>query len=279
MTVDARTAYGLGFAGLDADPALTGPPNPAAPTITVTRAAADPEPFPGRFIDQERAAFRFLGGMRLSLRRSDRSARYVGEPTGPDEWIHPCLGPAAIVHNRWLGREVFHAGVFEVDGKAWVALGPRTAGKSSLLAQLDARGFGVLPDDIAVCSADGVFSGPRCIDLREPIPGAARAGVPARGALRHRLHLSAAPFCVPLGGWLFLGWTPRVQLERVATDALLGMLARRRLHTYLPSDPEVLLALAAVPAWHFRRPKDWAHAGTSLSALLGTISASSSVSA
>lgn len=273
MSAEARTAYGLGFAGLDADPPLTGPPSVGAPTITITRGRRRGSPFAGRVVDTVRADLEFGSGVRVVLDRAGRTARYAGTPLPRDERAHPYLSPVAVIHNRWLGREVFHAGVFELGGRAWVVVGPREAGKSSLLAGVDARGCSVLADDIAVCSGPDVFSGPRCVDLRAAVPGTVRPPATARGGLRQRLHLPPAPFRVPLGGWIFLRWGAALDLCPVPPEALIALLARRRLHPALPSDPEVLLSLAAAPAWRLTRPRDWTQAGSVLSALLEATSA------
>lgn len=170
----------------------------------------------------------------------------------------------ATVVSRWAGREAFHAGAAVVNGRAWCVLGPRTAGKSTLMAALAARGRPVVSDEIVMTDGTVAFTGPRCIDLRQPARdfGPRRAGAtpcPGRHALARRP--AAGPGRCPLGGWLFLDWGPSLALRPVGAVELLARLAQRRSWQTLASDPAMLLALASLPAYDLVRPQDWAVLG------------------
>ena len=148
---------------------------------------------------------------------------------------HPYLGPVAVGFNRWAGREVFHAGAFVAAGRAFMVLGPRTAGKSTLMAAIAATGAPILADDLVVTDGEVVFAGPRSVDLREPIPGDALAApLPelrsARDGTRWRVPLPAIASRYPLGGWFCLRWSDRTAADPVPMPSLLGRLAAYRSH-------------------------------------------------
>lgn len=189
------------------------------------------------------------------------TATLYGPPLEPDDLAHPYLTPIAVPFSRWNGREAFHSGVFARQGRAWVVRGARTAGKSSLMAALAGRGVDVLADDMAITDGDRVYTGPRSIDLREPVPGVDLPHRLARGGSRRRLLLPNAPGSVPLGGWLFLHWSPDpsadLQVHPVPPATLLARLARGRAHSHWDTDPSVLLGLASRPAYDLIRPRRW----------------------
>ncbi|WBB82077.1 hypothetical protein O7606_12330 [Micromonospora sp. WMMD882] len=267
-----RHAYGLRVRGLghvtELAPAV--PPDDR-PTLTVRYDHTGPPPQPTG-PDRERCARVLADGRRMSVRRDLSTATFHGPAPAPDLLAHPYLAAAAIVVNRWAGRESFHAGAFVSGGRAWAVLGARTAGKSSLLAALAADGVPVLADDVLVTDGRDGFAGPRCLDLREPVPGADLATRPARYATRLRVALPPAPDRLPVGGWFFLRWRdgqpdtappgsrrdgggPAV--SPVPASDLLARLAALRTWPELPSDPAVLLALATLPAWDLVRPRGW----------------------
>jgi len=131
------------------------------------------------------------------------------------------------------------------------------------------RGMDVLSDDLVVTDGLRAFRGPRCLDLRENPPFGSLRLTSARQGTRLRLRLPDAVDPVPLGGWLFLEWGDRVAAHRIVARELLARLAVRRSWRNLPSDPAILLALAALPAWDLIRPRDW----TELDSVVGLIQA------
>ncbi|NBE85359.1 hypothetical protein [Micromonospora rubida] len=256
MRPSARFAYGLrvhGLAGVtELMPAGTDP----LPEVEVHQDTDSPRPVPHP-LDHRHGVRLLADGRHLAVDRERRTAVFHGPPLTPDLLAHPYLAPVATTFNRWAGRETFHAGGFVRDGRAWAVTGPRTAGKSSLLAALAARGVPVVADDVLVLDGTDVFAGPRCIDLREPVPGVLLPSGPARARTRTRVHLPPIGHRTPLGGWFFLHWGDAVEATPVPATALLARLAARRSWHQLPTDPAVLLALAALPAWDLTRPRDW----------------------
>lgn len=249
-----QRSYGLTFAGLPAVDELDPHVDPADLVVDVRVGPADEEPTEEP-LGATGGTRRLADGRLLSLDRGRSTAAFFGPPLTPDLLAHPYLGPVATAFSRWQGREAFHAGAFVLGGRAWAVSGPRTAGKSTLLAALAARGTPVLSDDIVVTDGTVVFAGPRCVDLREAPPFPDLDLSPARRGERLRLRLPAAPDRLPLGGWLFLSWADEPALEPVPSRTALGVLTARRSAGHLTSDPQVLLALATLPAWRFLRPR------------------------
>lgn len=270
----APTAYGLGLRGLEDERNLLGPPEPAFPVVTVDFVEHDRPVADEVMLDGDRFEKLLVTGHVLRASRDARTASLTGPPIESADRIHPFLAPLAGLHNRWLGREVFHAGVFAAAARAWVVVGVREAGKSSLLACLASRGHTVLADDIAVLDETTVYSGPRCIDLRGPVPGVTPDQPSVRGGARARLFVPPPPPSLPLGGWLFPRWGDEVRLTRVPPQQLIGMLGRARrrnlVPSYPPPDPAALLELVGHPAWILERPRDWAYADETLSAVMDT---------
>ena len=211
------------------------------------------------------------GDRQVLIRRSRGTATFTGPPLSPDELVHPFLGVAASVFSRWARREVYHAGAFISGGLAWAVVGGREAGKSSLLAALAARQLPVLADDLVITDGQDAFCGPRTIDLRQPIPGSSEPLTPARDASRWRVTLPPMSGAVPLGGWIYLGWSAEVSMRAVPVSVLLARLAAGRIWPALPSDPATLLALAARPAWDLGRPADWARMDETVDLILQTL--------
>ena len=253
-----RSAYGITWLGLgdveELAPAVgssfDGPPM----TVTLGRAGADRPP--DHPVDARRGCWALRDGHVLAVDRATRTATFYGSPISSDQLAHPYLAAVATVVNRWAGREAFHAGAFVAADRAWVVRGVRTAGKSTLMASLAARGHSVLSDDIAVTDGRNVFAGPRAVDLRSPPPAPVTTDL-VRGGTRWRVRLAPAPARVPLAGWVFLEWGNQVRLHRLGQRELLGRLAAGRSWTHLESDPRLLLALAGAPAWVLERPRRW----------------------
>jgi hypothetical protein len=194
-----------------------------------------------------------------------------------DALAHPILTLASAVFAHWDGREALHAGSFAYDGGAWALIGDRGSGKSSLLAALGSAGADVLSDDLLVFDGEAVYAGPRCLDLR---PDAAeRLGLTARARSvrvppRLRLELPQVPYAYPLRGVVFLGWDERVALTELPAPARLeALLAARTLGIVPPASPELVVSLAALPAYELTRPRDWSSADESLERLFGLASA------
>jgi hypothetical protein len=263
---DACEVYGLHLTGVGGAGLL-----PASgmgrPRVDVRHARQGPEPV---CVATEQAVLDLPGGRQLLLQRDEGTATFTGPPLSHDELVHPYLGAAASVFSRWAGREVYHAGALVSGGLAWAVVGGREAGKSSLLAALAARRLPVLSDDLVVTDGRQAFCGPRTIDLRQPMPSTTEPMSSARGASRWRLSLPPLTGAMPLGGWIYLCWGTSVAMSAVSAPVLLARLAGRRTWAALPSDPQTLLALAALPAWELRRPADWARMDEAVDMMLRT---------
>ena len=275
--VSGRQVYGMAVTGADDAIELMPLPVPSAadetPLLPVRIVlSTDPPPLPP-IIDGDQIVEELVSGAWLNLDRARGVATFHGEPVRRDLITHPYLATTAVGFNRWSGREVLHAGAFEAAGRAWVVLGPSTAGKSTLMGALAAAGVPVLADDMVVTDGETVFAGPRCVDLREGFPAGVLRGAPptlrrARGDLRWRMDLPPIPSRIPLGGWFFLSWDDTASLEPIPMAALLGRLARWRSLRQLPSDPATILALAAKPGWELRRQRDWSGLSGTVDTLL-----------
>jgi hypothetical protein len=269
-----QTAYGLQFNGLPRVPELAraGPEDAHQPAVTVRVIPGD-QPTPTLHdLDADRSIRRLADGRVLDLSRHDSTARFYGPPLDPGMLAHPYLGPVATTFNRWAGRESFHSGAFVVDNRAWAVLGPRTAGKSSLLAALAARQLPILSDDIVATDGQDTFAGPRCIDLREPLPAADIAMVRARNDSRWRVSLPPIPRRVAMGGWIYLHWGSELSMRPLPARELMHRLAAGRAGVGLASDPTVFLSLATLPAWDLERPRDWSQLGATLDRVISTVS-------
>ncbi len=264
-----QSAYGMNITGLPRLAELV-PATSDGPTVAIRIDADRPPPAP-RPLDDETGIRLLADGRTLALDRAEGSATFYGPPLAPDLIAHPYLAPVATTFNRWAGREAFHAGAFVAGGRAWAVLGPRTAGKSTLMASLAARGSTVLSDDIVVSDGRVAFPGPRCIDLREPPPIPGLDLRLARRDTRQRMLLGDDPAPVVLGGWVFLAWGDELSCTPRSPAALLADLAVRRSYRFLASDPELVLALTTLPAWTLTRPARWSALDAGLTLLEDTV--------
>lgn len=254
----AGVAYGLRLRGLPTKGLM--PVDALDWPVVEVRQAGGEMPSEEPWLGDDDALLELDGVRRLALTRAPALATFHGPTLSPDDLLHPYLGPVGITFSRWLGRETFHAGAFVVSGGAWALVGPREAGKSSLLAALARRGIPVFCDDLVVIDGLDAFAGPRMLDLRErPAPDLAdeRDVEPARRGTRWRVKLDAVEPVAPFRGWVFLRWSDSLRLERVPAATTLARLAGWRGRPELPSDAEQMLELGALPAWELHRPRGW----------------------
>jgi hypothetical protein len=267
-------AYGLRLTGIEGvDQLLL--KAPGWPTLEVVRRFGESRAREDA-IGPDRALIRLLGGGEVALDRAPARATYtMPRELSAEELIHPYLAPAAAVVGRWLGRESFHAGAFATGGGAWVIVGDKGAGKSSTLAGLWQRGVPILTDDVVVMDDERVFAGPRMIDLREESARALgiRERVGAAGEReRWRVPLGRVEPELPLRGWIMPAWTSEApELVKIPAAERLARLARSRVIGVETERPELLLKLAALPAWEFRRPSGWDGFTDGLERLLETV--------
>jgi hypothetical protein len=248
-------AYGLAVSGL-ADSSLLVPALGGWPSATV-EVARRTGPLPPTSVTAEAAAIPLREGTLIEVERRSATVR-VSAP-GPLEdahLAHPLLGFAAVVLSHWAGRECFHGGAFVSGPGAWGVLGTTSSGKSTLLAALSLAGCEIVADDFLVANRGCVYAGPRCLDLRDPVP--ARLGIEGDVAPspRGRPRLRVGPTRVeqPLAGWLVLEWGDEPDLVPIPAAERLGVLARERIWPPLGTALG-LLELAALPAWRLRRPR------------------------
>ena len=275
-------AYGLRMAGLESlRPQLVLAPR-QWPLITIDRSGPY-EPAPETRFDLDSATRSALDdsstvtmhGVRIE--REPLRAQFCGAGSRDDvTTIHPGLAVVGAVAGRWLGRDVFHAGAFHRDGGAWVVLGAKEAGKSSLLGLLASQGVDVMTDDVLVVEDGQALAGPRCIDLRE---GAAEwlgrgEDIGLVGDRRRwRMAVHAAPTSAPLRGWIMPTWGADIELRPVPPRLRLPLLYANLAIHRAPRHPRRFLELGALPFLEFRRPRSWAAAGKASDALIEVVDA------
>ena len=277
-----RGAYGFRLRGLDDHSSLLVEAEPDWPTLEL-RSHGDGSLAAGGD-EAASSTVRFLGaGARIELgasavieieREPPRAVVRTRAPAA-EALIHPYLGAAASVVARWHGRESFHAGAFLHGSGSWVVLGPRTAGKSSLLASLHSLGCGIVADDVVVVEEGTCFAAPRTLDLRLEAAERLGLGVPLGrvGAReRWRVELGPVPPRTPLRGFVYLEWA-----ETLGVDPVLGheRLAGLGAHLTIPGTPvdaSAFFELASLPSVRFRRPRDWGEAAAAAARLLDAIS-------
>jgi hypothetical protein len=207
------------------------------------------------------------GGSAFHVTRRPASILFdLGFDPTPDALVHPIATVPLAVLARWRGDVTLHGGAFEAGGAAWALFGERNAGKSTTLALLARRGHPVLADDLVVVDDGFVRAGPRCVDLRED--AAERIGFTRDlgmfgGRRRLRLSSAPAPARLRLGGFFLLGWhdDAAVRIERLPLAARVRALYQLEYAGLVgPADPQAVLDLASLPAWHVTRGHDWAAA-------------------
>jgi hypothetical protein len=188
------------------------------------------------------------------------------------ELVHPYLAPVGAAFAWWAGREALHAGGFCAGGGVWALIGNRGSGKSSLLAWLALSGVDVVTDDMLVIDGGMALAGPRCVDLRAS--AAERFGVGELLSIqgereRWRVMLGPVRPELPFHGSVFLEWGDALELRLLGASERLLRLASNRSMMVEPRNSDVLLDLAAMPAWELTRPKEWASLPLVMERLVG----------
>jgi hypothetical protein len=268
-------AYGIRIAGVTGADGMLVAADPGWPRLRIESTVGPARELPER-ITEDRAELVLRTGGNLFVDRREELARYlVPRPLRAHELVHPYLAPAAAVVAHWRRRPCFHGGAFVAGDGAWALLGDREAGKSSLLAALALHGHDVVADDVLVIEGSDVFTGPRAIDLREEAAaqlevGEALGTVGARP--RWRMTLPAVRNRIALRGWILLEWGDSVGAEALRGPERLPGLLHHRTLLIAPADPAAVVDLAALPAWRFRRPREWRSLDVGVHALLELVS-------
>ena len=253
-------AHGIRWTGVSPHQALRDDDaNADWPRMHVT---VDPGPAPpaAAVVDGQRVRHELADGRHvLVMDRATSRATLHGSALDDDSLVHPYLGPIAAIASRWRGRESFHAGLVAGAQGAWMVLGDKEAGKSTLLAALHRAGHLVLSDDLVMVDGRDALAGPRTLDLREPPAGplAGLSGRAVREGQRWRIALPDAPSRWALSGWLRLGWGAQRTVSLLPASQRLRALAAWRGAGMLDSDPRVLLELASLPGYVLERPRGW----------------------
>jgi hypothetical protein len=168
--------------------------------------------------------------------------------------VHPRLTRMVLERLRLEDPTGLHAGALLTDAGAWVVIGPRFSGKSTIMHAAWTRGLTILSDDVALIADGDVLAGPRCLDLRVPEPGT----VPVRGD-RYRVTLPPTVARAPLAGFVHLAWEdgltgPRVR--RLGPAERLERLVDPERADAVPVQAVALLDLVTVDALVLERPRD-----------------------
>jgi hypothetical protein len=209
-------AYGFRLVGLpDAEPWLLEAPD-HWPTVAVSKSRSSRVAAPG--VHEDVAEVPLVGGGHLRVTRDPLTVTFYSpsRELSTAEIIHPLLAPAASVLASWHGLIPLHAGAVLIDGRAWIVTGDREAGKSSTLAEMARRGFGVMADDLVVLRGSDVNAGPRSLDLRSADEMGAAEDLGIVGQRRRwRIPLSPVPVEVPVAGLVQLHWASSPTLRHV----------------------------------------------------------------
>lgn len=269
--------YGIPLVGLPGARDLLRPVREERPTYAIRRRRA-PTTLTTASLDEHRLAHHLPSAdVDVVVERAARTVTLTAPDEHPDAAVvHPFLALTGAVVARWAGRDAFHAGVFVHEGGAWVVLGSREAGKSSLVAQLHLMGVPVISDDVAVVADGHVLGGPASIDLRWSAAqhlgiGEAMGVVGSRD--RWRVPLPNDEASAPLAGFVLPRWGVAPQVLPVPVAARLPLLSTSVSLRLPPPDPRRFFDLAALPFLELRRPRDWSVAEDAAHLLLGAISA------
>jgi hypothetical protein len=279
---EARGAYGFRITGLDAFGRLLVDAEREWPTLAVDW-VEDDSFGPGDGPATESAVRFTPSGATIELGRTatieiERTTARVTvrarSVAGGSAVIHPYLGGAASVVARWHNRESLHAGAFVAENAGWGVLGPRAAGKSSLLACLHLAGRPIVADDVLVLDGRTAFAGPRSLDLRGETAEYLGIGEPlGRVGARDRWRVELPPISArtPLAGWVYLEWSDRVEVVPVRGRERLARLRQHLTVMDIPVGAQALFELAALPSFELRRPRDWGSLELAGSRLLDAI--------
>ena len=265
--------YGLRIEGFD-DPALNTEVPKTWTSIEVRTLVADCADDAPVAVDDESATRGMPGVGEVRVVREPASVLVRSrDPVESDLLVHPVLGWAAWLMACWNGRSVLHGAAFVGESGAWVVLGEREAGKSTLMAALTQRGVAVLADDIAVIDDGHVLAGPRRIDLRPDAPGELGFETPRwiRGRTRRRVSLASVESSVPLAGFIRLYWGEDVSVTPVSPLDRIG--AFGELVGSSVSNPTSVLDLATLPMIGLVRPRSWTMIDAGVEAILSAVMA------
>lgn len=275
--VSHRGAYGIALDGVPGADDVLSPAPSTAPAWQVTRQPLPPGPPGDDLLTDHRARFMVFGGTIVELDAETRQITLsIADSEPPESVIHPYLVGACTLAAWWRGALVFHAGCALIGGRAWGILGAKQAGKSTLVAALDAAGVTVLADDITIVESGEAFCGPRFIDLRraqaEHYPHARAIGR-AGARSRWRLALGPAPWSAPLAGWITLAWGDELALTPISPFDRFERLGHAYGLSEPPTDPRTLLDAATLPMFELERPRDIARMPEVLALLTEQLSA------
>jgi hypothetical protein len=208
-------------------------------------------------MDERRARVELLDGEAVMSRDTSEALFRTEAALDADELVHPMLGYAAAAFANWMGREVFHAGVFLSGGCAWALLGTRGSGKSSTLAWLARHGHAIVADDMLFLDGETAFVGPRAIDLAAATVvhlGFEEELEEVRQGFRLRLGLAPLAPEHRLAGWVSLVWGDELEMAPVPAAARIPLLIEHGHQPRGQANWESVLALAELPTFELRRP-------------------------
>jgi hypothetical protein len=272
---DARGAYGLCLAGVETVADLLVPAEPDWPRIELSATVGHASPAI-QWVRRDSALLRLRAGGQVEVDWIRGRAEFtLPRRVTPADLLHPYLSSVAAVAAHRRGCEGFHAGALIANGGAWVVIGDKGAGKSSLLAMLALRGHPVVADDVAILDDEGrVLAGPRFIDLRAGASEELGAGE-AIGVVgtreRYRMRIGEVPAATPLRGFVRLAWGEAAAVTSVRAARRLTELYANRIARLEPADATPILELSTLPMLELRRPRGWTKAGAAAEQLLDAL--------
>ena len=208
----------------------------------------------GTFVNTDRATISLQGGRALHVVREPPEVLFVGPHGIPTAaLVHPYLAPAISVLSHWRGWISFHAGGFQVDGRAWILTARTKGGKSTTLAALAEEDVPILSDDLFVIKDGQGLAGPRSIDLREQsgFKGATDLG---KVGMRPRWRLPLGPIApeLPVAGVITLKWSDSEAVRPVPIEERADVLGPS---LSIQCDRRGLLTVLSLPTVEIRRPR------------------------
>ena len=187
---------------------------------------------------------------------------------------HPLLGTAALRLAGARGQLAVHGGAIRGRAGAWLVIGPKEGGKSSLLATASLAGADVLCDDVAVVDDGRLLTGPRLVDLRAPAAQALDADTtPVRDGERYRLRLAPTEAETVVAGVVHLAWDARIGIRRLSPAERLGLLAAAPIADLWLVEATWHLDLSSLPTLELTRPQRWSEVHRATLELLEAIEA------